>query len=121
MAKPHFEERFDNVYSSDEVVVGKYDGKPLYRKKIILPNGNEGETTQVVYYLSDFGINNVQEIYLVQPSYYSLNDSRYPFNFYDGSRFEAQVTPTLLRIIMEYAPIASSRCVITVEYTKTTD
>lgn len=109
-----------NIYSSGEVVIGEYMGKPLYRKVIVLPNGT-GQTTEKAYNLSDFGIYNVQEIYIANGSYYSLDNFKYPLNYYDGNSFIAFVSPILLKVILGYLPIANSKTVIVLEYTKTTD
>lgn len=108
-------------YSTDEIVVGEWiDGKPLYRTTIVLPNGT-GQTTQKDFTLSDYGITNVDEIFIVHPSYYRNVNQNIPFNFYDGSTYEVFVSPTTLSVLVTYSPIASNRMVITLEYTKTTD
>lgn len=110
------------IYSTEEIVVGKWiDGKPLYRKVLIFPNGT-GSTVPVYYNLSsDFGINNVSEIFMVHPSFYMLDDLRVPFNYHDGTKYEIQVSGSTLVVSVGYSQIASSRMVITLEYTKTTD
>lgn len=108
-----------NVYSTTEQVVGTFLDKTLYRKVIILPNGT-GQTTEKTYTLSDLGITNVDEIYIAQPSYYSANNRRWPFNYYDGNTFMADVNPTTLYITLTLQLFATSRTVVTLEYTKTT-
>ncbi len=98
-------------------------GKPLYRKSILFPNGNNGTTSAVNYSLADYGITNVDIIYLATPSFYTSDNSTrsFPFNFYDGNRFEAAVTRTNFTVTLGYSAIASSLFVLTFEYTKTTD
>ena len=108
------------TYSTNEIKVGTWLGKPLYRKVLIFPNGT-GQTTLQTYTLSDYGITNVDEIFIVQPSYYMLSGRTYPFQYNDGTAYECNVGTTQLRILLGYADIANSKFVITLEYTKTTD
>jgi hypothetical protein len=109
------------TYSTTEKRIGTWiDGKPLYRITIVLPNGT-GQTTQKNYTLSDYGVTNVDEIFMVHPSYYRNIGQNIPFNFYDGSTYELFVSPTTLSVLVTYSPIANNRMVITLEYTKTTD
>lgn len=115
-----------NTYSTEETMVGIWhNNKPLYRKTIIFPNGT-GTEEQVSYNLSEYGINNVDEIFIAHPSYYSLPSAdgfitTFPLNFYDGKTYMAQVAPQYLGLQLQYGDIANSKCVITLEYTKTTD
>ena len=112
------------IYSVDEIVIGKWiNGKDLYRKVIVLPNGVGGATEKSgkAYNLSDWGIYNVDEIYTGTPSFYThINDTQ-PFNYNDGEKYSVSVDPTVLTIAATYDYIAKSRMVITLEYTKTTD
>lgn len=109
------------TYSKEEQIIGKWiNDKKLYRKVIELPNGT-GTTNEVKYTLTDYGIENVEEIYIASPSFYSLNENTYPFAYYDGNKFVALVSPTTLVVQLQYSTIANSRVVITLEYTKTTD
>lgn len=110
-----------NIYSTEEQMIGTWvNGKPLYRKTIVLENGT-GTTNMTDYMLINYDIQNVEEIFIVSPSYYSLREFTYPFNFYDGNQYTVQVCPTYLRITTQYEAIAKSKMVITIEYTKTTD
>jgi hypothetical protein len=115
------EDKPSNTYSTEEQVIGTWiNGKPLYRITLSF-DSNGGTTNTQYYFLQDYGINDVDEIFLVQPSYYSYNGLTYPFNYYDGNQFMAHVTKTTLNVCMEYEPISSSPFVVTLEYTKTTD
>lgn len=110
-----------STYSTSEQRVGTWiDGKPLYRITIVLPNGT-GQTTQKDYALSLYGVTNVNEIFMVHPSYYRNSNTNIPFNYYDGNTFELHVSQTTLSIFVNYSHIANNRMVITLEYTKTTD
>lgn len=110
-----------SVYATTETICGTWiDGKPLYRKVLTFPNGT-GQTTQKTYTLSDYGITNVNEIFIVHPSYYTLTGSTYPFQYNDGTAFECKVSSTQLLVLLGYIDIANSKFVITLEYTKTTD
>lgn len=120
---PYQELNNQEVYSTNEMKIGTWiDGKPLYRKTLYFEN-NGGGTGQVSYTLSNYGITNVDSIFIVQPSYYSntLNGYIYPFVYNDGSAFECGVNKTTLNVRLGYAPISNSPFVITLEYTKTTD
>lgn len=111
----------NEIYSTSEIRIGTWiGGEPLYRKVLIFPNGT-GTTSNVVYSLSNYGINNVNEIFIVHPSYYMLDDLRIPFNYNDGTKYELQVSPLYLNVTLGYSQIANNKMVITLEYTKTTD
>lgn len=112
------------LYSGIETRIGTWiDGKPLYRKTLLFPNGNSGSTAIVNYTLSDYGISNVSTIFIVHPSYYSnsISGATYPFQYNDGSAFECNTTQTKLNVKLGYQAISNSPFVITLEYTKTTD
>ena len=115
------------VYATTEKQVGTWLGKPLYRTVIVLPNGT-GSQTAVNYTLADYGIADVDEIFIVHPSYYTLYNpyshetSVFPFNYYDGSKYGAEVkNGETLIITLGYNYIMNNRTVVTLEYTKTTD
>ena len=111
-----------DVYSTTETKTNKVwiDGKPIYRTVISLPNGTGTQST-TRYTLSDYGITNVDTIYIASPSFYSFADKTFPFSFYDGNRFSAEVDKTKLDIILQNENICNSKVVIILEYTKTTD
>lgn len=111
-----------NSYSTSEINTGKkwIDGKPIYRKVISLLNGT-GTQLRTLYNLSDYGIASADTIYIANPSFYSNGAKTYPFSFYDGNRFSAEVDRTQLAIILENTEICVSKVVVTLEYTKTTD
>lgn len=114
-------DEYTTYSTSEEILVGTWiDGKPLYRKTIVFPNGT-GTTSLTTYDLIDYGISNIDDIFIVHPSFYSLGAKRYPFQYNDGSAFECNVNTTQLFITLGYGQIANSRFVITLEYTKTTD
>lgn len=112
-----------HIYSTQEHIVGVWtDGKPLYEKTIELPNGIENVTDiqGKPYLLTDLGITNVDTIFFKDPSYYTHGGFAIPFQYYDGDIYSIQVDKTYLRIICTYEPIALSKMVITLNYTKTT-
>lgn len=114
----------ENCYSTEEQVIGKWiSGKPLYRKVLVFPNGVETVTTNegIVYPLSNFGINDVDDIYIGSPSFYTHLSYRIPFNYYDGNEYQVQASSSELLIVCTYDGIANRRMLITLEYTKTTD
>lgn len=110
-------------YSTGEQVIGTWiNGKPLYRKTLYFAS-NGGGTSEVSYTLSNYGITNVDTIFITHPSFYSntINGYRNPFQYYDGNKFSCGVNTTSLNVTLGYAPISNSPFVITLEYTKTTD
>ena len=109
------------TYSTDEIRVGTWiDGKPLYRIVLQFPNGTQS-TDLVNYTLSNYGITNVDTIFIVHPSYYSFGNATFPFQYNDGNAFACNVNPTILAVKLGYNQIANSPFLITLEYTKTTD
>ena len=55
-------------YSTDEQKIGTWiNGKPLYRKTIVLPNGT-GTTAEKTYNMSEFGLENIEMMSLESPS-----------------------------------------------------
>lgn len=109
-----------NVYSTDEKVIGTWMGKNLYGKTIVFPNGT-GTTEYAYYLLSDFGVSNVDEIFIGHPTFYTYNENRYPFPYNDGNAFEVIVNPTGIIVKLGYLDISKCRFIVTLEYTKTTD
>ena len=110
-----------DIYSTEELKIGKWiNNKPLYRRVIELPNGT-GTNEEKHYALDSLGINNVEEIYIGNPSFYTLDNQHYPFPYYDGNKFAIMVNPSTLKIQLQYEPISKARVVATLEYTKTTD
>lgn len=98
----------------------------MYRKTIVLPNGT-GDGAIHNYNFSDYGITNVAYCYISNPSFYTLVNpggdfSRFNFNYYDGSKYTAEVhNNSQFRIQLGYQYIWGNETVITIEYTKTTD
>lgn len=116
-----FAKKHEDIYSTEEQVVGKWiDGKTLYRKTIVFPNGTN-ITTQKQFLLQEYGITNVDEIFIAHPSFYTNGNNRVPFPLNDGNKFELQVNKTILLVTITYESIAKSYMLITLEYTKTTD
>ncbi|MEE1282790.1 MAG: hypothetical protein UHK60_11185 [Acutalibacteraceae bacterium] len=110
-----------DIYSTEELKIGKWiNNKHLYRRVIELPNGT-GTNEEKHYALDSLGINNVEEIYIGNPSFYTLDNQHYPFPYYDGNKFTIMVNPSTLKIQLQYEPISKARVVATLEYTKTTD
>lgn len=112
-----------HMYSTEEHVVGIWiDGKPLYQKTIVLPNGT-GQTYGKDYLYSDYGIFNVDHVHPAHPSYFTqMNEAlTQSFDFYDGNTFKIEAYKLYVRVTATYEHISNSKMVITLEYTKTTD
>ncbi len=113
-----FMKKHEEIYSTEEQVIGKWvDGKTLYRKTLIFPNGTN-IITQKQYLLQDYGITDVDEIFISHPSFYTDGTNRIPFPLNDGNKFELQVNKTILSVAITYEKIAKSYMVVTLEYTK---
>lgn len=117
------------TYSTEEVKTGKtwIDGKPLYRKTIVLPNGT-GTTAEKTYNMSEFGLENIEMMSLESPSYYTLIGAgniktTFNFNYNDGNKYSVGfgITKKVIYVNLGYSYICNNECVITVIYTKTTD
>ena len=112
-----------NVYSTSEVVIGKWFGKPLYRKMVdygVLPSNS---TKNVAH-----GITNYQHIHLnLGDSYWTHKDNNL-FNtnisnsfVYTGFISEFGVNGANISIKTNNANASNFNALICVEYTKTTD
>ena len=114
------------AYSTEEQVIGTWiDGKPLYQKTIVLPNGT-GSKNPINLMYADYGMPMLDTVFVTQPSFYSHHDVggnviTSPFNFYDGSTYKVEAYQFMLIITATYEPIATSKMVITLNYTKTTE
>lgn len=116
-------------YSTNETLTGGtwINGKPLYRKTIVLPNGT-GTTAEKTYNMSEFGLENIEMMSLESPSYYTLIGAEnfkttFNFNYNDGNKYSVGfgITKKVIYVNLGYSYICNNECVITVIYTKTTD
>lgn len=107
------------VYSEEETVIGEYDGKPLYRKKIETTSPAAANQTTVIAGYPD-GVEPTTVVSLngflfqtdvnIQPiNLYAVDN--YIFTVPFGGGISMYVT----------APFRSKKVVLTLEYTKTTD
>ena len=119
----------NNTYSTSESKTGEtwINGKPLYRKTIVLPNGT-GTTAEKTYNMSEFGLENIEMMSLESPSYYTLIGAgniktTFNFNYNDGNKYSVGfgITKKVIYVNLGYSNICNNECVITVIYTKTTD
>lgn len=120
-------EMTEEVYSTEEQLIGTWiDGKPLYRKVIVLENGT-GTTSEKRYDFSTFGLNNIDMIMITTPSYYTLYlDNKYtlfPYNYNDGKIYMVSfnITDKIMYVTLGFNGICNNKTVISVLYTKTTD
>lgn len=114
------------TYSTDEVRIGTWFGKPLYRKSIVKTGQTINNTTTI-----SLGVQNAGDI---AKYYYSFKNKSINF-FYGQIVYEASNTPIIyMNTKIEngdikfcfvgdnyFTPDANRKWVFTAEYTKTTD
>lgn len=116
-----FMKKEENIYSTDEQVIGKWiDGKTLYRKTIVDNNRiGAGETL-----LINHGISNIEEITNVK---YGIvyQEEYYPspviYDDYTTQLVINKITKTQIHVKSFGEVWATHKLTITIEYTKTTD
>ena len=106
-----------NIYSNNEVVVGSYNGKPLYRKMISTPINTNNLISGVIYntgiYISNF-IANVETLFPISDhSWINLGNAIRGFLYITSEDNSALDCGTIYS--------RNGTAYITVEYTKTTD
>lgn len=96
------------IYTSEEVKIGTWMGKNLYRRVLYAPKGNYGETGDREIPLGDFIGVDIDNIWLGAGSYFTeLNRKRRPFNFYDPNYYgEAVASASIEYQDEEYGVIA---------------
>lgn len=114
-------EMTEEVYSTEEVVIGKWQNKPLYKKTIFY---NEAITAGVyaeIGYLSQ----NIKDVLEITYTLTSSNKDSVFFNFIDGKSesLEVQVFKTTGKVLVRSIGEnwSSPDLFVTVKYTKTTD
>lgn len=109
-----------NVYSTEETKVGTWNGKPIYRKTIVMSNVTE---TNKTYDLSSLSI----ETCMIDSShsYFEQGNYQIPIGCYGGttdySRAFYQKNTKTLYVQFGTTYTMSKNIHITIEYTKTTD
>lgn len=107
------------VYSGEETVIGAYDGKPLYRKKIQTISPSVAGDTQVIAEYPD-GVSPSNVVSLTGFLFQS-DVLLQPINLYAVDNYIFTV-PFAAGISMYVtAPFRNKKVVLTLEYTKTTD
>lgn len=113
-------EPYENIYSLEETVVGRWiDGRPLYRKTI--------QTTSPSSLNVSTGVLELPMDHAVKKTYghlFTINNDEIFFNFYNNSTdyaFVLVLSTNMLSIKIGHANYMKRPCVITIEYTKTTD
>jgi hypothetical protein len=109
------------TYSTTETVIGTWLGKPLYRKVIQYTKTTNTEENLT---LSDYGITNVDNIWLNQNSFIKTNNNEYKaVNNYESSSFNTFCnfpSSTSFRLSSN-SSYARGTWNLIIEYTKTTD
>lgn len=108
-------------YSTDEQIVGKWiDGKPMYRKIIIVNSINLGEWTYITDEFSNIDYKNIAHINLI-----NSDGSCIPVSVSTNSTCWIYCTNNKLRYYITSSNnqgiTSTSKLYITFEYTKTTD
>ena len=113
-----------NTYSTDEVKIGTWiNGKPLYRKTIIIENVVKGTATTY-----NHGIQNVDTIFIDANSFYKFSGGTPLANMLNNyQNIDKQMTRTVATstiieyYVGDYVVSGITDGYITVYYTKTTD
>ena len=104
-----------NNYSTDEQVVGTWiDGKPLYRKVVVIDNPSDGTT---------FSIDNIDEPINARWTQQHPSPAGIYFSFNSGAYSTSMIyfNPTSKNFVIQMGGGFAGRMVAIVEYTKTTD
>lgn len=117
-----------HIYSLQEHIVGTWhNGKPIYEKTIVFGAGiGTADINGRAFPLTDFGISNVEEIFLRQPTHFTgfhdNTDVNVPFPYYNGVyNYYVEACYLWIRIICTDQVAVNKRMVFTLNYTKTTD
>ncbi len=111
-----------NVYSENEVIVGSWFGKTLYRKVLhtTLPTTSDGVNTS-----KDIDISSLnKEIIKIPETLVITNQQQFLPIYYAnnaGNSVKTFILGDVLRIYNAVASYSEADCYITLEYTKTTD
>lgn len=112
----------NNVYSTDETVVGKWiDGKPIYRKVFEIGSLPNDTTISIPH-----GIKNLDTFTDKRASWYDSIDDRWNFDYRKDSNtviisFNPNNTNLYIRATGTDWSRRTSKCTVTLEYKKTTD
>lgn len=116
---PYKEFNNKQIYSANEQVIGTYLDKPLYRKVVIL---NISDTTSHTYNLSDYGITNIDTIFVERAFVKANSGETKTLPSYETSTNYSLLTVTNTQIICQSASQwFQGAWNIILNYTKTTD
>ena len=110
----------NNIYSEDEMVIGKWiDGKPIYRKVIVTTNALNTTTVTINHNIENF--EHIVNCY----GYAPFGTSQYLFGAVEENKYIniASVDASTFKIMVAESWLNSfiEGCVTILEYTKTTD
>ncbi len=105
--------------TTEEVVIGTYDGKPLYRKALLI--SSLPSVTKDTQY--DHGISNVEKIMIGKNSYVKQGDAFLPLPFvYSNAISNIYIYATVSKVAIQTGTDQSAAsATVWLEYTKTTD
>lgn len=105
------------ISTTSNITIGTwYDDSYIKQRTIVLENGT-GAVGEQTFSLINYGISNVKNIYISEPSYFTKNGRSYGLCYNGSNSFEASVDATNLYINTSDATIANSKMVITLNYT----
>ncbi len=114
------DDKFTNLsnYSTEEIFTGKYwiNGKKIYRKVFILTSNTEQQIVQ-------HNIANVEYIWVSGDSFFNVDGTSIPANYYRDSGIYAYAHANHGSILFRVSPAgwANHNLYAILEYTKTTD
>lgn len=108
-----------DIYSTDEIVVGRWiDGKPIYRKVV---STNTSTTANQWVFITEIISNNINNFIKVE-GICNINTSSVPLPYGEvNSQINIVATDGKVRCNVTNATYLNKPCIIIVEYTKTTD
>lgn len=105
-----------NIYSTEETVIGTWLGKPLYRKVYELTTPKTASAQDTVGSIdADMNVVGISGYMLTSEGVHHAINSTY------GTNVAAVVRGTNIRMIVSGATLVSRPCWLVLEYTKTTD
>lgn len=112
----NIEEAIKETYSTEEQVIGTWEGKPLYRRiiKYTAPNSSS--------FVSVFELEEFLDIQIFYGSFFykTNNKQKYPLPYGEGQYFNG-VSIERNKILAAQNGFDNSPCTLVIEYTKTTD
>ncbi len=113
----------NNVYSTEETVVGTWlDGKPIYRKTVLISTGNVTNSDQCIDVPMDMTTLNIEKVINIHGQL-ELSNAHIPIPTPGVTNYYCMLLYIIPSLVLRTnnPNWSNSPCYITMEYTKTTD